>query len=87
VIMMIIITVVIGFLLGLATSARTPTDGLEDLTRNIVVAMAGAFVALQVARGMFKTAETGGASVVASTVAAISGAIILLFIVNRVRRA
>ena len=85
-IMIIIITIATGVLLGFATSARTPNDGLEDLTRNIVVGMAGAFVGLQVAGGIFDSADTG-ASAIAQTVAAITGGAILLFIVNRVRRA
>lgn len=81
-IMIVIITIVTGILLGFATSARTPTDGFEDLTRNTVVGMAGAFVGLQLARGIFDSAE-----VVTTIIAAIAGAAILLFIVNRVRRA
>ena len=82
----IIITVVSGLLTGLVTSARTPTDGTEDLTRNILVGMAGAFVGLQIAGGIFSPAERG-ASAVTLIIAAITGAILLLFIVNGVRRA
>ena len=72
--------------MGFATSARTPTDGLEDLTRNILVGMAGAFVGLQIAEGIYGSAETV-TSAGTLTIAAIIGAILLLFIVNRVRRA
>ena len=82
----IFVTVVAGILMGFATSARTPTDGLEDLTRNILVGMCGAFVGLQIAGAIYGSAETG-TSTVTLIVAAITGAIILLFIVNRVRRA
>ena len=84
--MIIIITVVTGILLGFVTSARTPTDGLEDLTRNIVIGMAGAFVGLQVGGGIFTSAETGPSAIVL-TIGAIGGAAIMLLIVNRVRRA
>ena len=82
----IFITVVSGILMGFVTSARTPTDRLEDLTRNILVGMGGAFVGLQIAAAMYGSAETG-TSAVTLIIAAIIGAIILLFIVNRVRRA
>ena len=82
----IVISIITGVLLGFATSVRTPTDGLEDLTRNIVVGMAGAFVGLQVAGGVLNSAETGVSSI-AQTVAAITGSAILLFIVHKVRRA
>ena len=85
-IMTVIITIVTGVLLGLAKSVRTPTDSLEDLTRNIVVGMAGAFVGLRVTGTIYDSAETG-ASAIALTIAAISGAATLLFIVNRARRA
>jgi uncharacterized membrane protein YeaQ/YmgE (transglycosylase-associated protein family) len=79
----ILITAISGILIGFATSARTPTDGLEDLTRNILVGMAGAFVGLKVAEGIYSSAETGAFALV---VAALTGATLLLFIVNRVRR-
>ena len=82
----IIITVISGILMGFATSARTPADGREDLTRNILVGMAGAFVGLQIAGAIYGSAETG-TSAVTLIIAAITGAIILLFIVNKVRRA
>lgn len=82
----VIITVVSGLLTGFVTSARTPTDGAEDLTRNILVGMAGAFVGLQIAGGIFGPAESG-TSAFTLTIAAITGAILLLFIVNGVRRA
>jgi len=82
----IIITVVAGILTGFATSARTPTDSSEDLTRNILVGMAGAFVGLKIAGGIFGSAETG-TSAVTLAIAAITGAILLLLIVNGVRRA
>ena len=84
--MIIIITIVTGTVLGFATSARTPTDGIEDLSRNIVVGMAGAFVGLQVASRIFNSAESGASAIVLS-IASIFGATILLFIVNSVRRA
>jgi uncharacterized membrane protein YeaQ/YmgE (transglycosylase-associated protein family) len=84
--MIISITLVTGILLGYVTSTQSPTDGLEDLTRNVVVGMVGAFVGLQVARGIFDSGETG-TSVIALALAAIAGASIVLFIVNRVRRA
>ena len=85
-IMIIVITIVTGIVLGFATSARTSTDGIEDLSRNIVVGMAGAFVGLQVASRMFSSDETGASAIVLS-IASIIGATILLFIVNSVRRA
>ena len=85
-IMIVIITIVTGILLGFATSARTPSDGLEDLTRNIVIAMAGAFAGLQFAGGVFDSAEAG-TSAFTLTIGAIIGAAILLLIVNKVRRA
>ena len=34
-----------------------PTDGLEDLTRNILVGMGGAFVGLQIAGAIYCSAE------------------------------
>ena len=83
---MIITTVVAGGLVGFAISARTPTDGLEDLTRNILVGMAGAFVGLKVAGGVYGSAESG-ASALTLTIASITGATLLLYIVNRVRGA
>jgi len=86
VIRLVIITTVTGILLGFAKSARTPADGIEDLTRNILVAMAGAFVGLQVVSGVFGSAEAG-VSTFLSTIAAIAGAAVLLSIVIRVRRA
>ena len=86
VIMIIVITIVTGIVLGYTTSARTPTDGIEDLSRNIVVGMAGAFVGLQVASRIFNSTETGSSAVVLS-IASIIGATILLFIVNSIRRA
>lgn len=85
-IMIIIIAVITGSLLGVATSARTPTDGIEDLTRNIFVGMAGAFVGLQILERAFESGEAG-ASAFALAIAAISGASILLFVVNSMRRA
>jgi uncharacterized membrane protein YeaQ/YmgE (transglycosylase-associated protein family) len=81
----IIISLVTGILLGFATSARTPTDGIEDLTRNIVVGIAGAYVGLQVIGRILNSAETG-TSTVTLAIAAISGAAILLFVVKRFRR-
>jgi uncharacterized membrane protein YeaQ/YmgE (transglycosylase-associated protein family) len=86
VIMVIIITIVTGIVLGFATSARTPTDGIEDLSRNIVVGMAGAFVGLQVASRIFNSAETGASAIVLS-IASMLGAAVLLLIVNTIRRA
>ena len=82
----IIIAIITGILLGFAKSARTPSDGLEDLTRNIIVATAGAFAGMQVAGMIFGSAEAS-VSVTALTIAAISGAPLLLFVINRVRRA
>ena len=82
----IFVTVVSGIVMGFATSARTPTDGLEDSSRNILVGLGGAFVGLQIAGAIYGSAETG-TSAVTLIIAAITGAIILLFIVNRVRRA
>jgi uncharacterized membrane protein YeaQ/YmgE (transglycosylase-associated protein family) len=84
--MILIITIVTGIVLGYTTSARTPTDGIEDLSRNIVVGMAGAFVGLQVASRIFDSDETGASTIVLS-IASIIGATILLFVVNRIRRA
>jgi uncharacterized membrane protein YeaQ/YmgE (transglycosylase-associated protein family) len=84
--MIVVITIVTGIVLGFATSSRTPTDGFEDLTRNVVVGMAGAFVGLQVAARIFDSGEAG-TSAIALTIAATTGAAILLFIVNSVRRA
>ena len=52
----IAITVVSGILVGFSTNARTLLDGKEDLARNIVVAMAGAFLVLQIAGGVFGSA-------------------------------
>ena len=85
-IMIIIVTVVAGSLLGFATSARTPKDGIEDLTRNIAVGMAGAFVGLQVSARIFDSGEAS-ASAIALAIAATTGAAILLFVVNTIRRA
>jgi uncharacterized membrane protein YeaQ/YmgE (transglycosylase-associated protein family) len=82
----IFITVVSGILMGFATGARTPTDGLEHLTGNMLVGMGCAFVGLQIAGAIYGSAETGTPAVTL-IIAAISGAIILLFVVNRVRRA
>jgi uncharacterized membrane protein YeaQ/YmgE (transglycosylase-associated protein family) len=78
--------IVTGIVLGYATSARTPTDGFEDLSRNVVIGMAGAFVGLQVASRIFNSAESGTSAIVLS-IASIFGATILLFVVNRIRRA
>jgi uncharacterized membrane protein YeaQ/YmgE (transglycosylase-associated protein family) len=86
VITIIIITVVAGVLVGFATSARTPTDSLEDLTRNILVGTTGAFVSLQIAGRLYGSSDTG-TSAITLVIAAIAGAMLLLFIVNRVRRA
>ena len=82
----IIITVVSGIIMGFATSARTPNDGIEDLTRNVLVGMAGGFVGLQIVGGIFGSADTGPSTVMLA-IAAISGATLLLFVVNSVRRA
>jgi uncharacterized membrane protein YeaQ/YmgE (transglycosylase-associated protein family) len=86
VITIIIITVVAGVLVGFATSARTTTDSLEDLTRNILVGTAGAFVSLQIAGRLYGSSDTG-TSAITLVIAAIAGAMLLLFIVNRVLRA
>ena len=83
---LIFFTVVAGILVGFATSARRPTDGLEDLTRNIVVGMVGAFVGLQVVGAIYGSAQPG-ASAMVSIIAAIAGATLVLVIVNRVRKA
>lgn len=85
-IMSTMLTIVIGGLFGFVTSARTPTDGLEDLIRNVVVGMAGAFVGLQVASSLFDSADAGS-SAIAQTLSAITGAAIFLVVVNRVRNA
>lgn len=82
----IIITLVAGTVLGYATSARTPDDGLEDLTRNILVGMIGAFVGLQIA-GRIPGSASDGPSTIALGIAGVAGASIVLYIVNRVRRA
>jgi len=82
----IIVTVVSGIIMGFATSARTPSDSLEDLTRNILVGMAGGFVGLQIVGGIFGSADTAPSTVML-TIAALPGATLLLFVVNRVRRA
>ena len=85
-IMVIIITVITGILLGLAASARTPTDGFEDLTRNVVVGIVGAFIGVRVAEAI-KSSGEAGTSTIALIIAAIAGAMLLLFTVNRIRRA
>ena len=65
---------------------RTPTDDLENLTRNILVGTAGASVGLQITGGVYGSSETG-VYAVTLVIAAITGAMLLLFIVNRARRA
>jgi len=82
----IIIAIISGAPLGYLTSVRTPSDGLEDLTRNILVGIGGAFIGLQSARG-FLGSDGAGPSVFALGAAGIAGALVILFIVNRVRRA
>lgn len=81
----IVLTIVTGVVLGFAVSARTPTDGLEDLTRNVLIGMIGAFAGLQVVGRTFGSGA--GASWFALLVAALAGASLALFVVNRMRRA
>jgi len=84
--MAFVISIVTGALIGYIASARSPTDGLEDLTRNIIVGTTGAFAGVYVFGRMVDSPEAG-ASALALGVASIAGAAVALYIVKRVRTA
>jgi uncharacterized membrane protein YeaQ/YmgE (transglycosylase-associated protein family) len=81
----ITITIVTGILSGFAASIRTPSDGLEDLIRSTIVGMLGSFVGLKVAGGIFGSVETG-APAATLAISAMTGATLLLLVVNKFRR-
>ena len=84
--MTIVTSIVAGILLGFAASARTATDGLEDLTRNVTFGTIGAFVGLKVFAGVFASPESGSSGLTIS-IGAILGASLAIFVINRLRKA
>lgn len=85
--MNIIILLVVGGILGWLASIVMRTDGQQGIFLNIIVGIAGAFLA-----GFIITPLIGGAPVtsgaldVRSLIASFLGAVVLLAIVNLVRR-
>jgi uncharacterized membrane protein YeaQ/YmgE (transglycosylase-associated protein family) len=85
--MNIIILLVVGGILGWLASIVMRTDGQQGIFLNIIVGIAGAFLA-----GFIITPLIGGAPVTSGTldirslIASFLGAVVLLAIVNLVRR-
>ena len=85
--MNIIILLVVGGILGWLASIVMRTDGQQGIFLNIIVGIAGAFLA-----GFIITPLIGGAPVtsgaldIRSLIASFRGAVVLLAIVNLVRR-
>jgi len=85
--MNIIILLVVGGILGWFASIVMRTDGQQGIFLNIIVGIAGAFLA-----GFIITPLIGGAPVtsgaldIRSLIASFLGAVVLLAIVNLVRR-
>jgi len=85
--MNIIILLVVGGILGWLASIVMRTDGQQGIFLNIIVGIAGAFLA-----GFIITPLIGGAPVtsgafdIRSLIASLLGAVVLLGIVNLLRR-
>ena len=83
--MNLITSIVVGVVVGFAASAMRTADGREDLIRSIFLGMGGAYVGIWLARSLFESAESGSLNI-ALVAGSISGAAILLFVVNRVSK-
>ena len=85
--MNIILILVVGGVLGWVASLIMRTDGQQGIILNVVVGIVGAFIA-----GFFITPLIGGAPItdgafdIRSLVASLLGAMVLLALVNLVRR-
>lgn len=83
----LLILLIVGGVLGWLASIVMRTDGQQGIILNVVVGIVGAFIA-----GMFLTPLLGGAPITAgafdirSLLVSFLGAIVLLAIVNLVRR-
>ena len=85
--MNIILIIIIGGVLGWLASMVMKTDGQQGIFLNIVVGLIGAVIA-----GLFLTPRLGGAPItdgafdIRSLVVSFIGALVLLAVVNLVRR-
>jgi uncharacterized membrane protein YeaQ/YmgE (transglycosylase-associated protein family) len=84
--MNIFIALVAGLAVGWGSSMLIGTDGREDLIRNVIVGAVGAYLGGWLLTAIFDSAEPADFTI-GAIIAAMSGAAIALFAVNRFRRA
>ena len=82
--MNIFISLVAGTLIGWIASLQNATAGREDLIRNVVVGIAGAFGGGWLLGKLFESTQDGFS--VGVIVASLLGAVMLLFAVTRLYR-
>ena len=82
--MNIFISLVAGTLIGWIASLQHATAGREDLIRNVVVGIAGAFAGGWLLGKLFESTQDGFS--VGVIVASLLGAVVLLFAVTRLYR-
>ncbi len=81
-----VIAVVAGVLIGWLASMLMPAAGREDLIRNVAVGIAGSYVGGWLVSTLSESVDTGGLSF-GAVIASCFGAIVLLLLVKRFRRA
>lgn len=79
------ISIVTGVLLGFVTSAMRSNDSREDLVRNMLLGIGGAYVGTWLAGSFFESANTGSLSFSLVSTAVLVSALVL-FVTNSMRR-
>lgn len=83
--MNIVVSLVMGVLIGWVASILMRTDGREGLIRNVAAGVAGAYVGSWLLAKLFESADQGGFSF-GAMIASFLGAVTLLFAVARFDR-
>ena len=81
--MNIIIPLVVGIVIGWAVSLLKAAAGQEDLIRNVVVGVAGAYIGGWLLGKLFEISQTGFS--VGTVIVSLVGAITLLFVMARLQ--
>ena len=81
--MSLITPLVVGIVMGFAASTLKATAGQEDLIRNVVVGIAGAFMGAWLLGKLFETSQ-GGFSF-GAVIVSLAGAATLLFVMARLQ--
>ena len=84
--MSIITSLAAGVLIGWIVTIRADTSSREDLIRNIVVGIGGAFTGSWFLHKLFESANQSAFSL-GTLIVSVLGAAVLLLLMNRLRRA